>query len=221
MMNQEKILKLFKKFVGGVIDLHGLKCIPVSVGEFGTPHKSIIEFYPIQFKIKNSNDVPYYYPIVESELYDIVEEFSEYINLNLESEVLLDKTPELYFNNEVKNKIQKVFDSVKEIKFTTGTPFVGYRRWVINIKSVGFKTEYFDADSFYIKNNVVPISATKNGENVDVNEAINEYIDEFLPRAEIYHETERYYQDIDQVIVQYPLLSADYVATYYDTKFIR
>jgi hypothetical protein len=221
MMNQEKILKLFKKFVGGVIDLHGLKCIPVSVGEFGTPHKSIIEFYPIQFKIKNSNDVPYYYSIVESELYDIVEEFSEYINLNLESEVLLYGTPKLYFNEEVKNKIQKVFDSVKEIKFTTGTPFIGYRRWVINIESVGFKTEYFDADSFYIKNNVVPISATKNGENVDVNEAINEYIDEFLPRAEIYHETERYYQDIDQVIVQYPLLSADYVATYYDTKFIR
>jgi hypothetical protein len=220
-MNEEKVLKLFKRFAGDVIDLHGLKCIPVSVGEFGTPHESIIEFYPIQFKIKNSNDVPYYYPIVESELYDIVEEFSEYINVNLESEVLLDKTPELYFNNEVKNKIQKVFDSVKEIKFTTGTPFVGYRRWIINIKSVGFKNEYFDADSFYIKNNVVPISATKNGENVDVNEAINEYIDEFLPRAEIYHETERYYQDIDQVIVQYPLLSADYVATYYDTKFIR
>lgn len=221
MMNQEKILKLFKKFVGGVIDLHGLKCIPVSVGEFGTPHKSIIEFYPIQFKIKNSNDVPYYYSIVESELYDIVEEFSEYINLNLESEVLLYGTPKLYFNEEVKNKIQKVFDSVKEIKFTTGTPFVGYKRWVINIESAGFKNEYFDADSFYIKNNVVPISATKNGENVDINEAINEYIDEFLPQAEIYHETEQYYQDIDQVIAQYPLLSANYVATYYDTKFIR
>jgi len=172
-MDQEKILKLFKRFVGDEIDLYGLKCIPVSVGEFGTPHESIIEFYPIEFKIKNSNDVPYYYPIVESELYDIVEEFSEYINVNLESEVLLDKTPKLYFNNEVKNKIQKVFDSVKEIKFTTGTPFVGHRRWVINIKSVGFKTEYFDADSFYIKNTVVPISATKNGENVDVNEAIN------------------------------------------------
>ena len=183
--------------------------------------RSIIEFYPIQFKIKNSNDVPYYYPIVESELYDIVEEFSEYINVNLESEVLLDKTPKLYFNNEVKNKIQKVFDSVKEIKFTTGTPFVGYKRWVINIESAGFKNEYFDADSFYIKNNVVPISATKNGENVDVNEAINEYIDQFLPQAEIYHETEKYYQDIDQVIGQYPLLSANYVATYYDTKFIR
>ena len=220
-MDQEKILKLFKKFVGGVIDLHGLKCVPVSVGEFGTPHKSIKEFYPIQFKLENLNDVPYYYPIVEDELFDIVEEFSEYINVNLESKVLLDGTPKLYFNEEVKNKVQKVFDSVKEIKFTTGTPFVGHRRWVINIESVGFKTEYFDADSFYIKNTVVPISATKNGENVDVNEAINEYIDEFLPQAEIYHETEQYYQDIDRVIVQYPLLSADYVATYYDTKFIR
>jgi hypothetical protein len=220
-MDQEKILKLFKRFVGGVIDLHGLKCIPVSVGEFGTPHKLIIEFYPIQFKLENPNDVPYYSPIVESELFDIVEEFSGYVNLNLESEVLLEGKSELYFNNEVKNKIQKVFDSVKEIKFTTGTPFVGHRRWVINIESVGFKTEYFDADSFYIKNTVVPISATKNGENVDVNEAINEYIDEFLPQAEIYHETEQYYQDIDRVIVQYPLLSADYVATYYDTKFIR
>jgi hypothetical protein len=220
-MNEEKILKLFKRFAGDVIDLHGLKCIPVSVGEFGTPHKLIIEFYPIQFKLENPNDVPYYSPIVESELFDIVEEFSGYVNLNLESEVLLEGKSELYLSSEVQNKIQKVFDSVREIKFITGTPFVGHRRWVINIKSVGFKTEYFDGDSFYFKNTVVPISATKNGENVDVNEAINEYIDEFLPRAEIYHETEQYYQDIDRVIVQYPLLSADYVATYYDTKFIR
>jgi hypothetical protein len=32
-MNQEKILKLFKRFAGNEIDLHGLKCIPVKVGE--------------------------------------------------------------------------------------------------------------------------------------------------------------------------------------------
>jgi len=220
-MNQEKILKLFKRFAGDEIDLNGLKCIPVSVGDLGTPHKLIKEFYPIQFKLKNPNDVPYYSPIVVEELFEIVEEFSEYVNLNLEAEVLLDGAPKLYFNDEVKNEIQRVFDSVREIRFTTGTPFVGYKRWVINIESVGFKTESFDDDSYYIKNNVVPISATKNDENVDVNEAINEYIDEFLPRSETYHETEQYYQDIDQIINQYPLLSANYVATYYDTKFIR
>ena len=83
------------------------------------------------------------------------------------------------------------------------------------------KTKNFDNDAYYIDNTVVPLSATKNGENVDVNEAINEYIDEFLPHVETYYESEEYYRGVDQVISQYPLLNADYVATYYDTKFIR
>jgi len=264
-MNQEKILRLFKKFAGDEINLHGLKCIPVGVGELGTPHKSIKEFYPIQFKLENPNDVPYYSPIVGEELFEIVEGFSEYVNLNLESEILLEGKSKLYLNSEVQNEIQKVFDSVREIKFTTGTPFVGYRRYVINIESVGLKTKHFDQDSYYIEvfdsvreikfttgtpfvgyrryviniesvglktanfdedsyyinNTVVPLSATKNGENIDVNDAINEYIDEFLPHKETYYESEEYYHRVDQVISQYPLLNADYVATYYETKFIR
>lgn len=220
-MNQEKILKLFKRFAGDEIDLHGLKCIPVRVGEEIISNRHNKPYYPVEFKIENPNDVSYFHSIVDDELLDIVMEFEEYVGLKLTTKILWNDTPKFYLNNETKNKIQKVFDSVREIKFTTGTPFVGYRRYVINIESVGFKTEYFDTDSFYIKNTVVPISATKNGENVDVNDAINEYIDEFLPQAEIYHETEKYYQDIDQVISQYPLLNADYVATYYETKFIR
>jgi hypothetical protein len=219
-MEQEKILKLFKRFVGDEIDLHGLKCIPVIVGEKIVDRYSK-PYYPVGFKIENPNDVSYFWSIVDDDILDILTEFEDYVGIKLDTKILWGEQPKFYLNEKVKNKIQKVFDSVKEIKFTTGTPFVGHRRWVINIKSVGFKTEYFDADSFYIKNTVVPISATKNGENVDVNEAINEYIDEFLPQAEIYHETEKYYQDIDQVIKQYPLLSADHVATYYDTKFIR
>jgi hypothetical protein len=80
---------------------------------------------------------------------------------------------------------------------------------------------YWRLIAYYINNTVVPLSATKNGENVDVNEAINEYIDEFLPHVETYYETEEYYRGVDEVITQYPLLNADYVATYYDTKFIR
>jgi hypothetical protein len=213
MISEEKILNLFKKFAGETINLFGLVCVPFVV--------KFKESYQIVFTIQNPNDISYYYAIVEEELLEIVDEFGEYLNTKFKLNVMWGYTPEFYLNDEVRDKIQDVFNSVREIKFTTGTPFIGYKRWVINIKSVGFKTESFDADSFYIKNNVVPISATKNGENVDVNEAINEYIDEFLPRAEIYHETERYYIDIDQVITQYPLLGADYVATYYDTKFIR
>ena len=219
-MDQEKILKLFKRFAGDEIDLHGLKCIPTIVGEKIVDRYSK-PYYPIGFKIENPNDVSYFWAIVDDDILDILTEFEDYVGIKLDTHILWDEQPKFYLNEKVKNQIQNVFDSVREIKFTTGTPFIGYKRWIIQIESIGLKTRHYDPESYYIDNTVVAISATKNDENVDVNEAINEYIDEFLPQAEIYHETERYYQDIDQVIVQYPLLSADYVATYYDTKFIR
>jgi len=219
-MDQEKILKLFKRYTGEVIDLHGLKCIPVGVGEFGTPHKSIKPFYPIQFKIENPNDISYFFSIVEDELFDIVEEFGENINSNLDVELLLDGNPKLYFNDEVNNKIQKVFDSVREIKFTTGTPFIGYKRYIINIESVGVKPAYFDDEAYYINNTVLPITASKNGENIDIMGAIDVYTEEYLPSKETSYETEKYYVDVDELLFQYPLLSSNNVATYYDTKFI-
>ena len=220
MIDNEKILNLFKRFAGDEIDLHGLKCIPVRVGEEIISKRHNKPYYPIEFKIENPNDVPYFYSIVDEELLDIVMEFEEYINLKLTTRVLWGEQPKFYLNDKTRDQIQKVFDSVREIKFTTGTPFVGYRRYVINIESVGLKTKNFDLDSYSIDNTVVLLSATKNGENIDVNDAINEYIDEFLPQVETYYETEEYYEGVDQVISQYPLLNADYVATYYDTKFI-
>ena len=63
--------------------------------------------------------------------------------------------------------------------------------------------------------------ATKNGQKIDVKDAIEKYIDVFLPaQNETYYESEEYYEEIDTIITQYPLINADYVATYYDTKFI-
>jgi hypothetical protein len=220
-MNQEKILKLFKRFAGDEIDLHGLKCIPVRVGEEIISKRHNKPYYPIEFKIENPNDVPYFYSIVDEELLDIVMEFEEYINLKLTTRVLWGEQPNFYLNDKTRDQIQKVFDSVREIKFTTGTPFIGYKRWEIQIESVGLKSKHFNDDVYYIENTVVPLSAILNGENIDVNEAINEYIDEFLPTKETYYESEEYYEEIDEIITKYPLLNADYVATYYDTKFIR
>jgi hypothetical protein len=219
-MDQEKILKLFKRYAGEVIDLHGLKCIPVGVGEFGTPHKSIKPFYPIQFKIENPNDVSYFFSVVEDELFDIVEEFGEIINFKLEAELLLEGKPKFYLNDEVRGKTQKVFDSTREIKFTTGTPFIGYKRWTIQIESVGLKPAYFDNDAYYIVNTVLPITASKNGENIDIMVAIDAYTEEYLPSQETSYETEKYYIDVDGILSQYPLLFSNNVATYYDTKFI-
>ena len=92
---------------------------------------------------------------------------------------------------------------------------------MIEISSIGFNNKHFDLESFYLENKVVSISATKNGKNVDVNEAIYQYKDEFLPKVETYYESEEYYNKIDEIITKHPLLNADYIVTYYDTKFIQ
>jgi len=220
-VQESTILKLFKQFTGNIVNLHGLKCVPIGIGEKIVSKRHANPYYPIEFKIENPNDVPYFYAIVEEELLDIAMGFEEYVNLKLTTKILWDEQPKFYLNKKTKNEIQKVFDSVREIKFTTGTPFIGYKRWEIQIESIGLKTNNFDDDAYYINNLAAPISATLNGENVDVNESINEYIDEFLPSKETYYETEEYYRSVDGIITKYPLLNVDYVATYYDTKFIR
>lgn len=223
MMKEEKILKLFKNFVGEEVNIFGLQCIPVGVGEYGSDGSwDPNPFSPIHFEIKNPNNVSYFYAIVYEELLELLEEFTQYINIRLRPNILWEDTqPKFYLNDETRNKIQKVFDSVRKIEFTTGTPFIGYKRYVIEINSIGFNNRHFDLESFYLENKVVSISATKNGENVDVNEAIYQYKDEFLPKVETYYESDEYYKKIDEIITKYPLLNADYIATYYDTKFIQ
>lgn len=222
-MKEEKILKLFKNFVGEEVNIFGLQCIPVGVGEYGSDGSwDPNPFHPIHFKIKNPNNVSYFYAIVYEELLELLEEFTQYINIRLRPNIIWeDAQPKFYLNDETRNKIQKVFDSVRKIKFTTGNLDVGYKEYVIEISSIGFNNKYFDLESFYIKNKVVSISATKNGKNVDVNEAIYQYKDEFLPKVETYYESEEYYKKIDEIITKHPLLNADYIVTYYDTKFIQ
>jgi len=220
MMDRVKLLKLFKRFAGDEIDLHGLKCIPVRVGEEIISKNHNKPYYPIEFKIENPNKVSYFYSIVEEELMDIVQEFGEYVTYKFTPEVSWNDTPKFYLNNETKNKIEEVFDSVREIKFTTGTPFVGYKRYVINIESVGMRLGWEDAETYYIDNKVKLISATLNGEKTDVVDVIEEYIDNYLYFKETYYETEKYYVNIDTILNQEPLLKADWIATYYNTKFI-
>ena len=219
-MEKSTILKLFKKFEKDEINLHWLKCIPVRVGEEIISKKHNKPYYPIVFKIENPNKVSYFYSIVEEELIDIVEEFGEYINYKFTAAVIWADKPQFYLNDETRNKIQKVFDSVRKIEFTTGTPFVGYERWVIQIESIGIRLGWEDSETLYIYNKVKPISATLNGEKTDVEDAIEEYIDNYLYYKETYYETEKYYVSIDSILNENSLLKADWIATYYNNEFI-
>jgi hypothetical protein len=218
-MDTEKILELFKKYAGDKINLYGLIVTPVLVEtSFKTKGQ-----YNIFFNFENPNNVSYYTIIVENELSEDVESFESIINEKINTYLLPSIKRGLYFNNELKEKIQNVFDSVKIIKFVTGTPFIGYERYEIHVESVGFKTYAYDDESLYIENNVKALKATKNGEEINIQEAIFEYVDEFLPNVETYWETENLYNPIDYILNDYPLLTDrwGHIAGYYDTKFIQ
>ena len=221
-MEETTVLKLFKQFTNGTVDLFGLKCIPVDVTIHGSTYTTGELRYQIDFEIENPSNISYFGPIVYEELSELVFSFSEYINIKVATRILWgDHRTKFHLNGEIRNKIQKVFDSVKNINFTTGTPFVGYKRWVIQVKSIGIGPASWDDDAYYIQNKVEALSATKNGEPVSVDDAINEYFEVFLYEKETYYESEHLYSKIDSIITQYPLLNADYIATYYDTKFTQ
>ena len=219
MMDNEKILKLFKQFAGDPLDIKGLVVTPVKV-EPSFKEKDRTNMY---FRVKNPNDVPYFSPIVEDYILDETDDFGQFLNKKIDVHFIPSFKLGIYLNDELKSRIQKVFDTVKVIEFTLGTPFIGYERYKLFIESVGVTTAYWDNDSFYIMNNVKLKSAYKNGEPCDQKEALNDYTEVFLPDKDTYWETENLYKDIDYILNGYPLFIDLYghTAGYYDTKFVN
>ena len=218
-MDNEKILKLFKQFAGDPLDIKGLVVTPVKV-EPSFKRKDRTNMY---FRVQNPNDVSYFSPIVQNYIYDETEEFGDFINEKIDVFFVPSFKLGLYLNEELKSKIQKVFDSVNVIEFTTGTPFIGYERYTLFIKSVGVSTAFWDDESFYIMNNVKAVRAEKNGDWWDPKVVVSEYVDGFLINKESYWETENLYSKVDNILNDYPLFinPSNQIAGYYDTKFIQ
>lgn len=218
-MDNEKILKLFKQFAGDPLNIKGLIATPIKV-EPSFKRKDRTNMY---FRVQNPNDVSYFSPIVENYIYDETNDFGEFVNQKIGVYFVPSFKLGLYLNEELKSKIQKVFDSVNVIEFTTGTPFIGYERYKLFIKSVGVSTAFWDDESFYIMNNVKAVRAEKNGDWWDPKVVVSEYLNKFLPEQESYWETEQLYLQIDNILNNYPLFTDPYgnTAVYYDTKFIQ
>lgn len=218
-MDNEKILKLFKQFAGDPLEIKGLVATPVKV-EPSFKRKDRTNMY---FRVQNPNDVSYFSPIVQNYIYDETEEFGDFINEKIDVFFVPSFKLGLYLNEELKSKIQKVFDSVNVIEFTTGTPFIGYERYKLFIKSVGVSTAFWDDESFYIMNNVKAVRAEKNGDWWDPKVVVSEYVDGFLIDKESYWESENLYSKVDNILNDYPLFTDPYgnTAGYYDTKFIQ
>lgn len=220
-MDNEKILKLFKKFAGDPLDIQGLIVTPVKVEPSLKTFRGA-DLTNMYFKVTNPDDVPYFSPIVEDRIYDQTDDFEAFVNERIEVYFVPSFKTGMYINEELGSKIQKVFNSVKVIEFTTGTPFIGYKRYKLFIESVGLSIGGWDSESYYIINNAKIKSAYKNGEPCDIKEAKDEYTEVFLPDKDSYWETENLYMEIDNILNDYPLFSDTYrnVVSYYDTKFV-
>ena len=218
-MDNEKILKLFKQFAGDPLDIHGLMVTPVKVEPSVRRDFNMTNMY---FRVTNPNDVSYFSPIVENYIYDETGYFESFVNEKIEVYFVSSFKLGGYLNDELKSRIQKVFDLVKVIEFTLGTPFIGYERYKLFIESVGVSTAYWDNESFYIMNNVKVVRAEKNGEWWDPKVVQREYTEVFLPDKESYWETENLYSEIDYILNDYPLFVDPWGNTsgMYDTKFI-
>ena len=218
-MDNEKILKLFKQFAGDPLDIKGLVVTPVKV-EPSVRRNGKTNMY---FRVQNPNDVSYFSPIVENYIYDETDDFGDFVNEKIDVFFVPSFKQGIYLNEELKSKIQKVFDSVKVIEFTTGTPFIGYERYKLFIESVGVSTSYWDNESFGLYNNAKVVRAEKDGEWWDPKAVLSEYFNIFLPDKESYWETENLYPQIDNILNNYPLFKDPYnnVSGYYDTKFIQ
>ena len=215
-MEPTQVKQLFIDLFGKKIEIYGLS-VALSNVEF----IETLNIYEFNFNIINPYDVSYYITPVEWEIQELIEEFINYVDVRINSNIFLNTNQgDLYFNQEKTKEIENAFKQVDTIKFTTGTPFIGYKRYELKIKSVGYK-KGFQHEQIWLDNVSKPISTTKNGDPCDLDEAILQYYEEFLPQNETYWESEHIYQHLDQVLSSIPSIGNNDILLSYSTTLSR
>jgi hypothetical protein len=213
-METNLIKKIFNDYYGEEFDLYGLEVSLYSIYD-----ESELDF---RFIFKNPNDVSYYDSIIEEHLLEIVEEFSNYLSIDkFKSTLLTNREQEgFYLNNELRSKIQKVFDEINHIDFSVNESYNVRSKYKIYGESTGMKL-HWGVDNFTIDNIFKLTQATLDGEDTDISQATSMY-NLFLEDKATYWETEEIYYKVDSILLvsDYPLLLMDGYATYYDTKFV-
>lgn len=217
-MEPTQVKQLFIDLFGEKIEIYGIFVELFEVELIGSDNDAI--FYNFDFEITNPNNVSYYILPIEWEIQELIDEFTKYVDIRVNSTLYLQTGENLYFNKEKTEEIKNAFKKVDTIKFSTGNWIIGYNHYELKIKSVGYKKEYeFERISLY--NVIKPISATKNGEPCDIDEAILQYYEEFLPQRETYWESEYLYQHLDQVLSSIPSIGGNDIVLEYSTKLFH
>ena len=217
-MEPTQVKQLFIDLFGEKIEIYGLfvELIGVEPRDWGGGTK----IYDFDFEITNPNDVSYYTVPIEWEIQELIDEFTNYVDVKVNSTLFLQTGESLYFNKEKTEEIKNAFKKVDTIKFTTGTYLRGPSRYEVKIKSVGYKKGY-EHEQIGLDNVIKPISATKNGEPCDIDEAILQYYEEFLPQNETYWESENLYVHLDQVLSSIPSIGNNDKLLEYSTELFH
>lgn len=219
-MKPTQIKQLFIDLLGKKIEIYGLFAELFRVDPRDWDGKS--KMYDFYFEITNPNDVSYYIPPIEWEIQELIDEFTNYVDVRVSATFeIVTGSHDLYFNKEKTEEIKNAFKKVDTIKFTTTDSYLrDYNRYEVKIKSVGYKKGY-EHEQIWLENIATPISATKNGEPCDIDEAILQYHEEFLPSKETYWETEALYIHLDQVLSSIPSIGGNDILFEYSTSLFR
>jgi len=221
-MEPTQVKQLFIDLFGKKIEIYGLFIVLEVVELIKSTEFS--KTYEFNFVITNPNDVSYYTVPIEWEIQELIDEFTNYVDVRVSTTFFSQMGKrDLYFNKEKTEEIKNAFKKVDTIKFTTGTPgtpFVKYERYEVKIMSVGYKKGY-EHEQIWLDNVIKPISATKNGEPCDIDEAILQYYEEFLPQQETYWESEYLYQHLDQVLSSIPSIGHNDILLEYSTELFH
>ncbi len=211
-MEPKQVKQFFIDLFGNKFDIYGLSVELISVRY--VKESKIYDFY---FEISNPNDISYYQVPFEWEIDEIMKEFKSYVDIQTEFIIdFVDNQGVLYFNEEKTKEIERSFKKVDTIKFHVDQLFSESERYIIKIKSVGFKKEY-DHELIRLSNIIKPISATKNGKPHDVGDAIFQYYEEFIPQNERYWESETLFTHLDQVLGSIPSVKDNDIILEYST----
>lgn len=215
-MEPSQAKQLFIDLFGKEIEIHGLLVELIDVSKSFSDN-----MYDFDFEITNPNDVSYYIVPIDWEIQELIDEFTKYVDVRVNSALFLTTDQgNLYFNQEKTKEIENAFKKVDTIKFTTGGRSIGYNRYELKIKSVGYKKGY-EHEQIWLDNIVKPISATKNGEPCDIDEVILQYYEEYLPQQETYWESEYLYQHLDPVLSSIPSIGNNDILLEYSTTLSR
>lgn len=202
-MNPEKYLGLYKKYLGGRLNIQGIIITPIQISND----------YEITFGLSNPDDMSYSKPSIIGWINESRSKFSEILGIGDYPLLNYLDIETLYLNKILIKQLTEYFNSVKVLKIGA---------WSIYVKHLYFTAGIRRDEALVVTNYVEPykcIVTTQEGKVYDVplNEGLEHY--KHWQRDSKYDETELNYPKFDDIIDSEVLVDGDWMVQYVVTEF--